>query len=124
MTSVSYQRLILEGIKDLPDEKLAEIAELVFFVRRRTLYPTIAETERWGAILSEEHQALNQESQTHLDENLQLTRSNSPFNIAVLTSASGIDDIPEIHGRLIAATSRGLAVPLITTTPSFSRRPT
>lgn len=68
MNSVTYQRLIVEGIKDLPDEKLAEVADFVFFVRRRTLYLTIAEDELWGAILSEELQALSQDSQTHLDE--------------------------------------------------------
>jgi len=37
MTQPPYQQLILEGIKDLPPEVLAEIVNFIYFVRKRTL---------------------------------------------------------------------------------------
>ena len=40
-----------------------------------------------------------------------------PLSLEVLQVASGIDDIPELHDRLIAATARYLDLPLITNDP-------
>jgi len=42
----SYEQLITEGIKGLPPELLAEIADFVYFVRKRFMYPQTFETER------------------------------------------------------------------------------
>lgn len=36
MATNTYERLILEGIKGLPSEALSEIADFIYFVRRRT----------------------------------------------------------------------------------------
>lgn len=40
-----------------------------------------------------------------------------PTSFAVIQSTAAIDDIPELHDRLIAATARLLNVPLITNDP-------
>jgi hypothetical protein len=39
MTQPTYQQLILEGIKGLPQEALVEIVDFIYFVRKRTLQP-------------------------------------------------------------------------------------
>jgi predicted nucleic acid-binding protein len=40
-----------------------------------------------------------------------------PLSLEILKNASEIDDIPELHDRLIAATARYLDIPLITNDP-------
>ena len=40
-----------------------------------------------------------------------------PLSLEILTTASEIDDIPELHDRLIAATARYLDIPIITNDP-------
>lgn len=40
-----------------------------------------------------------------------------PLSLEILKAASEIDDIPELHDRLIAATARYLDLPLITNDP-------
>lgn len=40
-----------------------------------------------------------------------------PLNFDIIKTASKIDDIPELHDRLIAATARYLGLPLITNDP-------
>jgi len=40
-----------------------------------------------------------------------------PLSFEILKTASVIDDIPELHDRLIAATARHLDLPLITNDP-------
>jgi hypothetical protein len=37
MSAQTYQQLIIEGIRDLPAETLAEITDFIYFVRKRTL---------------------------------------------------------------------------------------
>jgi predicted nucleic acid-binding protein len=40
-----------------------------------------------------------------------------PLTLEILKTASDIDDIPELHDRLIAATARYLDIPIITNDP-------
>jgi len=40
-----------------------------------------------------------------------------PLSLEILKTASEIDDIPELHDRLIAATARYLDIPIITNDP-------
>ena len=68
MNSTTYQRLIVEGIKDLPPETLAEVADFVFFVRRRALQPSVVEEELRSALLNAELGLIDQESRAHLDD--------------------------------------------------------
>ena len=44
-----------------------------------------------------------------------------PLSFEILKTASEIDDIPELHDRLIAATARNLELPLITNDPVISK---
>ena len=37
----SYKQLILEGIQDLPTDLLVEIADFVYFVRKRATTPDV-----------------------------------------------------------------------------------
>jgi predicted nucleic acid-binding protein len=42
-----------------------------------------------------------------------------PLSFDILKTAAGIDDIPELHDRLIAATAKYLDLPLITNDPEI-----
>lgn len=42
-----------------------------------------------------------------------------PLSFEILKTASEIDDIPELHDRLIAATARYLGLPIITNDPEI-----
>jgi len=44
-----------------------------------------------------------------------------PLGFDILKTAAEIDDIPELHDRLIAATARYLSLPLITNDPVIRR---
>jgi len=44
-----------------------------------------------------------------------------PLSFEILKTASQIDDIPELHDRLIAATAKHLDLPLITNDPVISK---
>jgi len=49
MTSQTYEQIIAEGIKGLPQEMLAEIADFVYFVRKRATQPHVYEEELLSA---------------------------------------------------------------------------
>lgn len=44
-----------------------------------------------------------------------------PLNLEILKTAAEIDDIPELHDRLIAATAKYLDIPLITNDPLIKK---
>jgi hypothetical protein len=46
----SYEQLIMEGLQDLPQDILAEIADFVYFVRRRATQPSLFAAERQAAL--------------------------------------------------------------------------
>ena len=50
----SYEQLIIEGIKGLPQELLAEITDFVYFVRKRFTQPQAFERERETVLLETE----------------------------------------------------------------------
>lgn len=68
MTIQDYQQLIIEGIKGLPQEMLAEIADFVYFVRRRTLQPQAFEEELRNALLRVELKQLSRDEEAHLEK--------------------------------------------------------
>lgn len=45
MTAPTYQQLITDGIRGLPAETLAEIADFIYFVRKRVLEQSDFEKE-------------------------------------------------------------------------------
>lgn len=65
MSAQTYQQLILEGIKELPPEILAEILDFVYFVRRRVLQPDLYEEEIEQLV---ELKQLSRQETTHLEQ--------------------------------------------------------
>ena len=63
-----YEQIILEGIKGLPAKTLLEIADFVYFVRKRALQPQefIADLETIN--IGVEGRMISQVEQEHLEE--------------------------------------------------------
>lgn len=64
----TYQRLIVEGIRGLPSEMLAEIADFVYFVRKRVSQPQVFREEQRNALLRVELKQLSREEEAHLEK--------------------------------------------------------
>jgi hypothetical protein len=67
----TYKQLIVDGIQDLPTDLLAEIADFVYFVRKRATAPDVFAAEQYALLL---HQDLHQMSATeanHLEAEFQ-----------------------------------------------------
>ena len=67
MTTPTYQQLILEGMKGLPPEVLAEITDFVYFVRKRILQPQAFEEEIQHTLLREELRQLSRDEEAHVE---------------------------------------------------------
>ena len=68
METTSYEKIIVSGIKGLPIETLREIADFVYFVRRRAIDPKSFEEERFRALIEENLNDLNESEIKHLEE--------------------------------------------------------
>jgi len=68
MMTRNYEQLIVEGIKGLPPEILAEIADFIYFVRQRALQPRAFEEELQNALLSAELGQLSRDEEAHLEK--------------------------------------------------------
>lgn len=68
MTTETYQQLIFEGIKGLQPETLAEIADFIYFVRKRALEPQAFEEELQNALLTVDLRQLSRDEEAHLEE--------------------------------------------------------
>lgn len=68
MSEQVYQDLITEGIRGLPEEFLSQIADYVYFVRRRITQPKAFEAEMYSTLLQTELSHMNQHEFSHLDE--------------------------------------------------------
>jgi hypothetical protein len=68
MMTQTYQQLIIEGIEGLPPEILAEIADFIYFVRKRTLQPQAFEEELQNALLRVELKQLSRDEEAHLEK--------------------------------------------------------
>jgi len=68
MTTQTYQQLIIEGIKGLPPEILAEIVDFIFFVRKRVIQPEVFEAELQNVLLRLDLRQLNRDEETHLEK--------------------------------------------------------
>jgi hypothetical protein len=68
MTTPAYEQLIIQGIKGLPPETLAEIADFIYFVRQRALQPQAFNEELQHAWLGEELKNLSRTEAAHLEE--------------------------------------------------------
>jgi hypothetical protein len=68
MTEQIYQQLIVQGIRGLPAETLAEIADFIYFLRKRAQHPDIFAEELRSALLGEELKQLSRDEETHLEQ--------------------------------------------------------
>ena len=68
MTEQAYRKLILQGIQGLPPEILSEIADFIYFLRRRVQQPQVFEEELQGALLRDELKQLSRDEEAHLEK--------------------------------------------------------
>lgn len=68
METTSYEKIIVSGIKGLPTETLREIADFVYFVRRRAVDPKSFEDEQFRALVESDLGVLNESELKHLEE--------------------------------------------------------
>ncbi len=68
METTSYEKIIASGIKGLPTETLREIADFVYFVRRRAIDPKSFEDEQFRALVEEDLDNLDESEAKHLEE--------------------------------------------------------
>ena len=68
MTEQIYQQLIVQGIRGLPAETLAEIADFIYFLRKRVQQPDIFAEELQSALLGEELNQLSRDEEAHLEQ--------------------------------------------------------
>lgn len=64
----SYEKIIVSGIKGLPNEILREIADFVYFMRRRAADPKGFEDEQIRALLERDLSNLDEIETSHLEE--------------------------------------------------------
>jgi hypothetical protein len=67
MTNETYQEMIVHGIEGLPAEMLAEIADFVYFLRKRALNPKQFEDDLRGVLIHAEMQQMSREEEHHLE---------------------------------------------------------
>lgn len=68
METTSYEKIIVSGIKGLPTDTLREIADFVYFVRRRAVDPKSFEDEQFRALLEGDLGNLDESETKHLEE--------------------------------------------------------
>ncbi len=68
METTSYEKIIVSGIKGLPTETLREIADFVYFVRRRAVDPKSFEDEQFRALVEGDLSSLDESEAKHLEE--------------------------------------------------------
>lgn len=68
MTAQEYEQLIVNGIKGLPDESLAEIANFICFLRQRHLQPQALAEEVQALLIHTELRQLSAREQAHLEK--------------------------------------------------------
>ena len=64
----TYRQLIYEGLSGLSPEALVEIADFIFFVRKRTLQPNDFEADLQTALLNKELRDMSRVEEQHMDK--------------------------------------------------------
>lgn len=67
MDATNYEKLILNGIDGLPSEALREVADFVYFLRKKTKNPQAFADEHYQLLIDEDLEDLNQNELKHLD---------------------------------------------------------
>jgi uncharacterized membrane protein YebE (DUF533 family) len=71
MVTNAYEQLIVKGIQGLPPDVLAEIADFVYFLRKRATQPDLFEEERYIALLHGELNLLQTNELAHLEAEIE-----------------------------------------------------
>ncbi|MCS6918264.1 MAG: hypothetical protein NZM28_00665 [Fimbriimonadales bacterium] len=71
MENGKYVSLIIEGLRDLPEDALAEIAGFVWFTRKRVLHPEAFEDELYALQIRADLKQMYQQEVEHLEEETQ-----------------------------------------------------
>lgn len=67
----TYKQLIVDGIQDLPMDLLAEIADFVYFVRKRATDPEQFAAEQYALLLQQDLQQMSAAEANHLEAEFQ-----------------------------------------------------
>jgi len=67
----TYKQLIVDGIQDLPMDLLAEIADFVYFVRKRASDPDQFAVEQYTSLLHQDLQQMSAAEANHLEAEFQ-----------------------------------------------------
>ncbi|MEZ4866309.1 MAG: hypothetical protein R3C14_33640 [Caldilineaceae bacterium] len=67
LSTQAYQQLILVGIRELPAEQLAEVANFVLFLRQQAADPDAFVTEQYALLLQQDLHALDASEAAHLE---------------------------------------------------------
>jgi hypothetical protein len=68
MMAQTYEKLINESIKGLPLNVLAEIADFIYFLRKRAYKPEVFEEELRSGLLNTELSELTRDEELHLEK--------------------------------------------------------
>jgi hypothetical protein len=68
MSEQQLAQLITEGIRGLPTEALVEIADFIYFVRKKVFQPQDFEEELQNLLLRTELRQLSRDEEAHLEK--------------------------------------------------------
>ncbi len=64
----AYQQMVVDGIKGLPPEMLAEIVDFIYFVRKRTFEPMAFSEDLRSLMLNSDLRKLDEKEANHLEK--------------------------------------------------------
>jgi hypothetical protein len=67
MDATNYEKLILNGINGLPNDALREVADFVYFLRKKSQNPKAFADEHYQILIDENLEELNRNELNHLD---------------------------------------------------------
>jgi hypothetical protein len=67
----TYKQLIMDGIQGLPTDLLVEIADFVYFVRKRATNPDLFAAEQYTQLLQQDLQQMSLTEANHLKTEFQ-----------------------------------------------------
>ncbi len=68
LPSQPYHQMVIDGIKGLPPEMLAEIVDFIYFVRKRKFEPTAFSEDLRFLMLNSELRKLDEKEASHLEK--------------------------------------------------------
>ena len=82
MDATNYEKLILDGISDLPTDTLREVADFVYFLRQKAKNPKVFAEEYYKTLIADDLTDLSQTELKHLEEEFENYEQLYPHNIS------------------------------------------